>query len=114
MGSRRNFYGSDSPPPGSELRGEVEADVLEILLRQRQPVARVGEEDVAAVLVDGHVGVLAALEIGQLPGIVTFDPARLVDRDRLPAALGAVLVFQAVLDHLELQRADRTDDASAR
>ena len=43
--------------------------------------------------------------------IVAFDPARLVDRDRLPAAFGAVLVFQAVLDHLELQRADRTDDA---
>ena len=83
MGSRRIF--TDRTAPGSELRGEVEADVLEILLRQRQPVARVGEEDVAAVLVDGHVGVLAALEIGQLRGVVALDPAGFVDRDRLPS-----------------------------
>ena len=113
MGSRRNFYGSDSPPPGSELRGEVEADVLEILLRQRQPVARVGEEDVAAVLVDGHVGVLAALEIGQLRGVVALDPAGFVDRDRLPAAGGVVFVFESVLDDFELERPDRADDLAA-
>ena len=101
------------PPPGSELRGEVEADVLEILLRQRQPVARVGEEDVAAVLVDGHVGVLAALEIGQLRGVVALDPAGFVDRDRLPAAGGVVFVFESVLDDFELERPDRADDLAA-
>ena len=59
----------------SEFRGEVEPDILEILLREGESVARVGEEDVAAVLVDGHVGVLAAFEVGQLRGVVALDPA---------------------------------------
>ena len=76
------FLRIGQPPPGSELRGEVETDILEVLLCEREPVARVGEEDVAAVLVDGHVGVLAALEIGQLLGVVAVDPAGFVDRDR--------------------------------
>ena len=91
----------------------MEADVLEILLREGEPVARVGEEYVAAVLVDSHVGVLAAFEVGQLRGVVAVDPAGFVDRDRLPAACGVVLVFQTVLDHLELQRTHRADDLAA-
>ena len=98
---------------GSELRGEVEPDLLEILLGQGQGVARVGQEDVASVLVHGHVGVLAALEVGQLCGVVALDPAGLVDRDGLPAACGVVLVLEAVLDHLELQGAHRADDLAA-
>ena len=91
----------------------MEADVFEILLCQGEPVARVGEEYVAAVFVDGHVGVFAAFEVGQLRGVVAVDPAGFVDRDRLPAACGAVLVLQPVLDDLELQRAYRADDLAA-
>ena len=91
----------------------MEADILEVLLRESQPVAGVGEENVAAVLVHGHVGVLAALEVGQLRGVVAVDPAGLVDRDRLPAARGVVLVLQTVLDDLELERAHRADDLAA-
>lgn len=97
----------------SEFRGEVEPDILEILLREGESVARVGEEDVAAVLVDGHVGVLAAFEVGQLRGVVALDPAGFVDRDRLPAAGGVVLVFEPILDDFELERAHRADDLAA-
>ena len=60
----------------------METNVLEILLREGEPVARVGEEYVAAVFIDGHVGVLAAFEVGQLRGVVAVDPAGFVDRDR--------------------------------
>ena len=68
------------------LRGEVEADILEVLLGQGEGVARVGQEDIAAMLIDSHVGMLTALEITQLLLIVTLNPASLVDRNRLPAA----------------------------
>ena len=40
-----------------KLAGEMESYILEIFLRRG--VARVGEEHVASVLVDGHVRVLA-------------------------------------------------------
>ncbi len=65
------------------------------------------------MFVHRHVGVLAALEILQLGLVVALDPARLVDRNRLPAARSVVLVLQTVLNHLELQRAHRADDPAA-
>ena len=64
----------------------MESDILEVFLRQGQSIARVGEVDVAAVLVDGHVGVFAAFEVGQLLGVVALDTACLLDRDGFPAA----------------------------
>lgn len=87
---------------GSELRGEVKSDVLEVFLRQGQGIAGVGQKYIAAVLVDGHVCMFAPFEVGQLLGVVALDPAGFVDRDRLPAAGGVVFVLEAVLDHLEL------------
>ena len=57
---------------------EVEADILEVLLGQGQGVARVGQEDIAAMFIDGHVGVFATLEVFQLLLVVALDPARLV------------------------------------
>ena len=56
---------------------------------------------------------LAALEVGQLLGIVALNPARLIDRDRLPAALCAILVLQAVLNNLKLKLSNRTDNLAA-
>ena len=47
-----------------KLRCEVEANILEILLRKGESVAGVGEEDIAAVLIDSHIRVLATLEVG--------------------------------------------------
>ena len=64
----------------------MEADILEVLLCEGKGVARVGEKYVAAMLVDGHVGVLAPFEVGKLLGIVALDPARLVYRYWFPAA----------------------------
>ena len=64
----------------------MEADILEVLLCEGKGVTRVGEEDVAAMFVDGHVRVLAPFEVGKLLGIVALDPARLVYRYWFPAA----------------------------
>ena len=46
-----------------DLRSELKAYVLEVLLCQSQGVACVGEEYVAAMLIYCHVGMLAALEV---------------------------------------------------
>ena len=77
----------------SELTGKMELDVLEVLLRHGEHIARVGEEDVAALLVLGHILVLALLEVLQLGLVVALYPAGLVQVDGLPAALGVVLVL---------------------
>ena len=62
-----------------KLRCESELYILEIVLSQRECITRIGKEDVAAVLVDSHIGVLATLEVGQLLGVVALYPAGLVD-----------------------------------
>ena len=56
--------------------------------------------------------VLALLEIFVLvlvPGLA-FNPAGLVEREGFPSAFGVVLVFQAILNHFELQLAYGADD----
>jgi hypothetical protein len=63
-----------------ELRCKVEADIRKFLLRKGERVACIGKEDVAPVLVNGHVGVLTTLEVGKLLSIVTLNPASLVYR----------------------------------
>ena len=85
-------------------------DIRELLLRESQGVARIGKEYITTVLILGHIGVLATLEVVELRRIVALYPARLVYRDRLPAALRSVLVFQTVLNNLELQLSYRADD----
>ena len=69
-----------------KLRRKVEAYLLEVLLCEGQCVTRVGEEDVTAMFVDGHVRVLAPFEVGKLLGVVALDPAGFVYRYWLPAA----------------------------
>ena len=95
------------------LRCKLECDILEILLRNSQCVACVGEEYIAAMLVYGHVGVLAALEVGELLGILRLNPAGLVDGDGFPATLRAILMLQAVLDNLKLKCTHRADNLAA-
>ena len=91
----------------------MELDVLKILLRHAQHVARIGEEHVAALNILGHVLVLALLEAFEFLLVICLYPASLVEMHRLPAALGVVLVLQAVLDNLELQLTHGTHDAAA-
>lgn len=99
---------------GSELRGEVKPDVLEVFLCQGQGIAGVRPE-----IHRGRAcrrpcsGMFAPFEVGQLLGVVALDPAGFVDGDRLPAAGGVVFVRQAVFDHFELQGAYRADDLAA-
>ena len=95
-----------------ELAREMELDVLKVLLSHAQHIAGVGEEDVASFNILCHVLILTLLEVVEFGCIITLYPASLVEMDGLPAALGVVLVLEAVLDDLKLQLTDGTDDTS--
>ncbi len=95
-----------------ELTREVELDVLKVLLCHAQHIAGVGEEDITAFYVLGHILILTLLEVVKFGCIITLYPASLVEMDGLPAALGIVLVLKAVLDDLKLQLTDGTDDTA--
>ena len=93
-----------------EFAGEVEANILEVVLRHLEDVARIGEEDVAPLTVFRHVLVLALLEVFEFGGIVAFNPAGLVERDGFPTTLGIVFVLQSVLDDFKLELAYGAND----
>ena len=76
-----------------KFAGEVELDVLKVLLRHGKDVARVCKEHVATVFVLRHVLVFAFLEVVKLRGIVTLYPARLMQVDGFPAAFGVVFIL---------------------
>ena len=88
----------------------MEFDVLEVTLCHLENVVAVGQKNVAAFAVLGHELVLALFEGFQLCFVIAFYPARLVQADGFPTALGIVLVLQAVLYHFKLQLSYRTDD----
>ena len=91
----------------------MEMYLWELLLCQRKCIARIGKKDISTVLIQCHIGMFAALEVGELFGVIALDPAGLMDRDWLPATLCAILVFEAVFDNLELQGADGADNLTA-
>ena len=84
--------------------------MFEVLLRHREYITRVSEEHIAPLLVLGHILIFALLEVLQLGIVITLYPAGLIEMYRLPAALGVILILQAILDHLELQLTDSTND----
>ena len=88
----------------------MELDVFEIFLGHREDVARIGEEDITALLILRHILVLALLEVLKLCVIIALDPTGLIEMNGLPTALRVVLVLQTILDNLELQLTHRTDD----
>ena len=75
-----------------EFAGEVETDFGEVALCHLEYIARIGEEYVASLAVESHKLVLAALEGFERVGIVALYPACLVEVNRLPAALCAILM----------------------
>ena len=91
----------------------MEPDVLEILLCHHQQVVGFCQKDIPALLVFCHVLVLAPLEIFKLCQVIALDPARLVEVDRLPAALCTILVQETVLNHLKLELPYGSDDFAA-
>ena len=95
-----------------EFGGEVELDVREVLLGHTQYIRGVGEEDVTALCVFGHVLIFALLEVVKLGRIISLNPAGFVEMQRLPTAFRVVLMLQTVLDDLELQLTHSADDTS--
>ena len=71
----------------SELRCEMELDMLEILLSHAQHISAVGQEDIPALLVLSHILILALLEVVKLGRVVTLYPTSLIEMHRLPTAL---------------------------
>ena len=86
-----------------EFAREVETYFREIALRHLEHIARIGEKYIAPVAVECHKLVLAALERLESFGIVAFNPACLVEMYRLPAALSAILMQEAILYYFKLQ-----------
>ena len=70
----------------------MEFEFWEIILRHLQHVAGIGHEYVAAVAIGSHELVFSLFESIESLFVIAFDPACLVHRQRLPAALCAILV----------------------
>ena len=93
--------------------GKLKAYILKVLLRESERITCVGKEYITTVLIYRHIGVLAALEIGELSLVVGLNPASLMYRDRLPTALCTILVLKTILDNLELKSTHRADNLTA-
>ena len=91
----------------------MEADIREIGPRHLEHVVGIGQKYISPLTVGGHKLVFTTFEICQSVGIVAFYPARFVERYGFPAALCAVFVQQAILNHLELQLTYGAYDFSA-
>ncbi len=91
----------------------MEFNIGEVSLSHLQHVRRVGKEYIASFLIGSHELVFATFEVGQSFFIIAFNPACLVERQRLPTALCAILVEQAVLYYLKLQLTYCTYDFAA-
>ena len=76
--------------------------MFKVLLSHTQYVARISEEHIAALDILCHILILALLEVLQFLLVICLNPACLMQVNRLPAALGIVLVLQAILDNLKL------------
>ena len=84
-----------------------------VLLRHGEDISGVCHEDVATFFVRCHVLRFAFLEHIEFGIVVGLNPASFVHLERLPFALGLVLMLKAVLDNLELELSHCSDDLTA-
>ena len=75
-----------------EFAGEVELDMLKVLLRHIENVTGIGKEDIASVFVLCHILILTLLEIVEFLLIIALYPAGFMELNRLPTALGIELI----------------------
>ena len=88
-----------------EFAGEVELDMLKVLLRHIENVTGIGKEDIASVFVLCHILILTLLEIVEFLFIIALYPASFMEMNRFPTALGIVLILKTILYYLKLQLA---------
>ena len=91
-----------------EFAGEVELDMLKVLLRHIENVTRIGKEDIASVFILCHILILTLLEIVEFLLIIALYPASFMEMNRLPTALGIVLILKTILDNLKLKLTNST------
>ena len=96
-----------------EFAGEVELDMLKVLLRHIENVTRIGKEDIASVFVLCHILILTLLEIVEFLLIIALYPASFMEMNRLPTALGIVLILKTILDNLKLKLTYSADNLSS-
>ena len=82
----------------------------EVGLSHLKHIVAICEEYVATLFVGGHELVLTLLECSKSLLVVAFNPACFVEADRLPTALCAILVEEAILDYFKLELTDRADN----
>ena len=82
----------------------------EVGLSHLKHIVAIGKEYVATLFVGGHELVLTFLECCECMLVVTFNPACFVEAYRLPTALCAILVEEAILDNFKLELTDRADN----
>ena len=78
--------------------------------------SRIGQEDQLSLFITSQVLLFYAeeVEIIRVFGVFRFfDPTSLENREILITTLGPIFVFQAVLDHLILERSYGTNDLSS-
>lgn len=88
----------------------MERNMFEVNLSHLKDIGAVGKEDIASLYILGHELILAFLESLQLSLVVALNPTSLVKTNGNPAALGIILVFETILDDLELQLSNRPDE----
>ena len=81
----------------------MEFYTLKIILRHLQHIVAVGQEHVAPLNIFCHILIFALFEILKFCFIVALYPACFIEAYRLPATLCIILIFEAILDNLELQ-----------
>ena len=96
-----------------EFAGEVELDMLKVLLRHIENVTRIGKEDIASVFILCHILILTLLEIVEFLLIIALYPASFMEMNRLPTALGIVLILKTILDNLKLKLTYSADNLSS-
>ena len=96
-----------------EFAGEVELDMLKVLLRHIENVTGIGKEDIASVFVLCHILILTLLEIVEFLLIIALYPAGFMEMNRLPTALGIVLILKTILDNLKLKLTYSADNLSS-
>ena len=82
--------------------GKLKAYILKVLLRERECITCVGKEYITTVLVYRHIGVLAALEIGELSLVVGLNPASLMYRAQKAEMWSETLPSRTFPSHLTM------------
>lgn len=94
----------------SELAAKEKLNVGEFIDSHRKRIGGVGKKNVASIFVFGHILVFPSLKVVELDLVGALNPAGLMQLYRFVTTRRAVLVFEAILNHIELKRPHGADN----